>query len=51
VSLPMRRWIWLTIVLLIVSHGLAACNRSTAPEKVDRGMFDKRKMPVKPADK
>ncbi len=48
----MRRWSWLLLVLLIGSHFLAGCeSRSTEPEKIDRSMFDKRKMPVKPSQK
>lgn len=46
----MRRRIWLLAALLITPHFLVGCDsRSTKPEKIDRGMFDKRKMPTKPA--
>jgi hypothetical protein len=48
----MRRWTWLIVLLLISPHFLVGCDsRGTEPEKVDRGMFDKRKMPPRPVKK
>jgi hypothetical protein len=48
----MRRWTWLIVALLILPHFLAGCeSRSSAPEKINREMFDKRKMPPREAKK
>jgi hypothetical protein len=44
------RWKWLLLAVLISPCWLVGCtSNSTAPEKIDREMFDKRKMPPRPA--
>ncbi len=48
----MHRWRWLLVALLIGPQFLAGCNsRSSTPEKIDRSLFDKRKMPERPPKK